>query len=965
MADKKKIVATDELDYYTQQVHQEMTEAEYNNLTKPLSKTLYFITDKKYFIFDGIKYNHDSIDTKNPVFTGTFSHNRKEGTTIGEDSVALGHNATASGMWSFAEGNNTISAEDATHAEGNNTHAYGGYSHTEGTDTETSVEGICGHAEGEGSKVTARNAHAEGFYTIANGESSHTEGQQTEAHARGAHAEGIGTEAHSAGMHSAGKYNKTMSGVARVTGWGEGNAQRKDIEVLDTNGNVEFAGIVQGSVLRAMRARTDKEGKPVNARVDVSDYGIEYIEEHEDGTTEGMTLSFPKIEGYDTFATQKTSASNLKLTSTSDGESGRTVNYTYENDNYTIRLIDANNNIIGDTKTIPNSRYSYGSMISPTAEKDGKGGLVPQPKIGDENKVLFGNGTWGEVESSRGTQTVKVGDTSYSQIDGVVSLPAYPTTLPASDVKAWAKADNKPTYTASEVGALASTTTHLSGDIATSQKGTANGVASLDANGKVPSSQLPSYVDDVLEYDNKASFPSTGETGKIYVDKATNLTWRWSGSAYVEISPSLALGETSSTAYAGDKGKAVADSLTTHKADTTVHVTSTEKSTWNNKMDKTTVLTGGSQTSSSSADGGSNVYTFTKSDGTTSTLTVKNGSKGSQGDPGATGKSIDSVSLKSTSGKTKTYSVKTGTTEVGTFSVTDGSDGASGAAATISIGTVTTGAAGTSVSITNVGTTSAAKFNFTIPKGDKGDKGDPGQNATTTDVVSTSANGLAPKVTDTSKFLKGDGTWATPTNTTYESKSAASGGTDVSLVTTGEKYNWNNKVDKTEAGVNAAINLLSTGTSDPKDDDYYISQYVGGGTTTTTYHRRPIKALWNYIKGKIDAAGYGIVANNLTTTTAGKALDATQGKALKDAHNAIKTFDKKITLTVSAGNPQTDTLTIDSGYTIIGVFTQSVNTASSLFNINSWSQSGTTVTVTTVGTQKASFTLSFLGIKKV
>ena len=81
--------------------------------------------------------------------------------------------------------------------------------------------------------------------------------------------------------------------------------------------------------------------------------------------------------------------------------------------------------------------------------------------------------------------------------------------------------------------------------------------SSLDATkltGMVPTASLPSYVDDVLEYTNKASFPATGQTGKIYIDKATNLTYRWSGSAYVQISPSLALGTTSSTAYRGDYG---------------------------------------------------------------------------------------------------------------------------------------------------------------------------------------------------------------------------------------------------------------------------------------------------------------------------------------------------------------------------------------------------------------------------
>ncbi len=78
-------------------------------------------------------------------------------------------------------------------------------------------------------------------------------------------------------------------------------------------------------------------------------------------------------------------------------------------------------------------------------------------------------------------------------------------------------------------------------------------------DGKVPASQLPSYVDDVLEYANLAAFPGTGETGKIYVALDTNKTYRWSGSAYVEISASLALGETSSTAYRGDRGKTAYD----------------------------------------------------------------------------------------------------------------------------------------------------------------------------------------------------------------------------------------------------------------------------------------------------------------------------------------------------------------------------------------------------------------------
>lgn len=108
-----------------------------------------------------------------------------------------------------------------------------------------------------------------------------------------------------------------------------------------------------------------------------------------------------------------------------------------------------------------------------------------------------------------------------------------------------------------------------------STKGQPGGLAELDSTGKVPAAQLPSYVDDVLEYSTKAQFPQTGETGKIYVAKDTNLTYRWTGTQYLEISQSLALGETSSTAYPGDKGKANRDALNSMPTKITSYITPT------------------------------------------------------------------------------------------------------------------------------------------------------------------------------------------------------------------------------------------------------------------------------------------------------------------------------------------------------------------------------------------------------
>ena len=111
----------------------------------------------------------------------------------------------------------------------------------------------------------------------------------------------------------------------------------------------------------------------------------------------------------------------------------------------------------------------------------------------------------------------------------VVKGTTFLTSETDPTVPEWAKQSSKPSYSYSEI------------------------------TGTVPTSALPSYVDDVLEYSTQSAFPTTGESGKIYISADNNKTYRWSGSAYVEISSSLALGETSSTAYRGDRGKTAYD----------------------------------------------------------------------------------------------------------------------------------------------------------------------------------------------------------------------------------------------------------------------------------------------------------------------------------------------------------------------------------------------------------------------
>lgn len=215
---------------------------------------------------------------------------------------------------------------------------------------------------------------------------------------------------------------------------------------------------------------------------------------------------------------------------------------------------------------------------------DAKGNIVPVHPETDAGQVLYENAALGDdiknvddalgaladLATSSGVTGVKgAAESSYrkgnvnltpANIGAVASndaITAGTFTKVAVDTKGLVTGGSQATLDDIADGS----TRKLSNYIPTSQKGANGGVATLDSTGKVPTSQLPSYVDDVLEYENLSGFPTTGSAGKIYVDKQTNKTYRWGGSGYTEISASLALGETSSTAYAGDKGKQNADDI--------------------------------------------------------------------------------------------------------------------------------------------------------------------------------------------------------------------------------------------------------------------------------------------------------------------------------------------------------------------------------------------------------------------
>ena len=109
-------------------------------------------------------------------------------------------------------------------------------------------------------------------------------------------------------------------------------------------------------------------------------------------------------------------------------------------------------------------------------------------------------------------------------------------------------------------------TTYLGYFLPSVRKGQPGGTAELDNSGKVPSNQLPSYVDDVVEYNGLNNFPLVGESGKIYVDTFENKVYRWSGSQYIEISSGTGtidtiMSDISTNAVANSTVKAYVDGL--------------------------------------------------------------------------------------------------------------------------------------------------------------------------------------------------------------------------------------------------------------------------------------------------------------------------------------------------------------------------------------------------------------------
>ena len=217
-------------------------------------------------------------------------------------------------------------------------------------------------------------------------------------------------------------------------------------------------------------------------------------------------------------------------------------------------------------------------LLKGKADKE-HGNHVPEVEAANDLKFLRCDNTWAEIQKAT---TSVAGVVQLS--DSVTLEDSTKAATLAAVKKAYDKANHDHPY------------------IETKLMGVANGVATLDKTGLIPAAQLPSFVDDVVEgYMNKtdkllyteaegAGTKIAGETGKIYVDLADGKTYRWSGSAFVVISDTLALGITSSTAFRGDYGNTAY--LHSQAAHARVDATLTEKSEQNGyiKINGTEIL---------------------------------------------------------------------------------------------------------------------------------------------------------------------------------------------------------------------------------------------------------------------------------------------------------------------------------------------------------------------------------------
>ena len=532
------------------------------------------------------------------IASGAYAHAEGGSTSATAiNSHAEGYGTTASAAQSHAEGVGTTASAPNAHAEGVATTASGSNSHAEGASNTAS--GSNSHAEGGNTTASAPQSHAEGLNTIANHKDQHVFGEYNiadtsvaEPTERGTYIEivgngddnarsnartldwsgneviagdltinkgtanekTVGTEFASLSADIAAKYTKPANGIPAsdlengVIPDVSGKADKADT-VLDTTlsrgrkadtaiGTASFAfgnnitasgsySHAEGSGTKATGSGAHAEGgsseasggcahaeglstkaTDSNAHAEGQQTEASATSSHAEGRSTKATASGAHAEGTNTTASGSYSHAEGGY-STSSGWYSHAEGYS-SIANHAFQHVFGQFNIEDPSEASTSVRGNYVEIVgNGTASAHSNARTLDW----DGNEVLSG-----DLTINNGTANQKAVGTELTSLNtSIQSKYTKPQSgIPASDLAEGVIPD-------------------ISGKVDKADIGVANGIASLDGTGKVPQSQLPSYVDDVVEYASLSNFPAEGETGKIYVALDTNKTYRWSGTTYIEV----------------------------------------------------------------------------------------------------------------------------------------------------------------------------------------------------------------------------------------------------------------------------------------------------------------------------------------------------------------------------------------------------------------------------------------------